>query len=329
MHSDASFSVLRALLVSLFISALCQASAAAIYAEGPPDPHPTVALLNSLGPHLDQVGIDVRIGATSAISDATLASRPQIASLASLPPPSGEMEAGTDGFARLFVKGAQMRSDDATPFLVAVGGQSGRRSVTRDQFQKIWDAAPSRQRLFLSFSSSDRVHAEAAAKALRAQGFVVFTYLQGANGSVWTNSVEAGRYLRGAGLRLVIDSLAARESPAIHVERAVARDLEGVEPLDAKTLKFQREIGNSAAGEPCCSFCYERAIQITPAASSSRACKDVFGPEPSAIRRNCSKKTCGIFCRNADALYDAEPSSIHHRMAWLAGFPSAQGSVCR
>ncbi|HEY5956547.1 MAG TPA: hypothetical protein VIV60_08345 [Polyangiaceae bacterium] len=89
-------------------------------------------------------------------------------------------------------------------------------------FTERWNRERPSERLFLSFARADHKTAQLVKSTLEREGFVVFAYLDNTR-EPWAPLMQAGTFLRTAGVRLVIDSPAARASPGVWLEQRLTR----------------------------------------------------------------------------------------------------------
>ena len=104
------------------------------------------------------------------------------------------------------------------------------------EFKRLWLNAPQDKRIFLSFTGKDLRFAMSVANALQQIGYITFMYKNGEHDMPAVNAVETGNFFQQAGQRLVIDTDAARQSPAVNAEALAETDKTQSEVRRAKTL---------------------------------------------------------------------------------------------
>lgn len=207
--------------------------------DNPADP-----LLDGIAKRLDANGIDVQRqwGATLP-----RAGRPIVGRLDSYP--ADFSRATSKRIATEFVRGAF-----ANRAILAVHTGVGE-TIPKDrisEFERTWQAADESQRVFLSFARKDAGKAKVVAKALRANGYVVFTYVDDSSATPEAALTQIGAWLVGAGHRLVLDTKRSRKSAGVLSELAVAHHFFLGNPGPLTTIVADLE------DMPCCKPCYYR-----------------------------------------------------------------------
>ena len=89
-----------------------------------------------------------------------------------------------------------------------------------EEFKKQWDTKKNaHEKIFISYTAKDRVHAEAIKQKLEELGYLVFDFMQGVDeNQPVTSAKQVGRFFAEAGYRLVLDSSNARESVGVRFE---------------------------------------------------------------------------------------------------------------
>lgn len=113
-----------------------------------------------------------------------------------------------------------------------------------DAFLAQWNAAAQESRVFVSYTKSDNAHAEQVAAALRAKGYVVFTYLN-EDGDIKYSAETVGRAFAEAGHRYVIDSERSIDSPGVRLEAFVDRIVREKATAEAEIASGLRQRPNS------------------------------------------------------------------------------------
>jgi hypothetical protein len=168
------------------------------------------SLIRSITIRLDSDGIDVRNGAASLV---TSLQRPELTELRNFPADAA-VAGDQDPFTPSFTAG--VLNDRA--YLIAVDSPGVPLPENEIRFREIWNEAPQHKRVFLSFTGKDIAFAILVSNALRETGYITFMYKNGEKDMPAVNAVETGVYFGQAGQRLVLDTDAARQSPAVHAE---------------------------------------------------------------------------------------------------------------
>ena len=176
----------------------------------------TDAVLDPITAALDAANIDV-VASFARDFPIEKDERPRVARLGGFPvsldrPPS----AGNQDWMREFTRGAfdyiaAFRPADGIPSSSAVEGRL-------EAFLEAWERAPVEERVFIAFTREDAAHALKVAEVLRAEGMVVFTYLENSQSTPWARPEVVGRLFREAGQHFVIDSEGARRSSGVAFE---------------------------------------------------------------------------------------------------------------
>lgn len=171
---------------------------------------------------LDARGIDVVQGAARDLGFRT-ARRPRLAKLAGFPAPTGDhARPAPDDWRVPFERGAFDYLAAFRPADTAI--PSGAASPDIDQFLHEWSRASQNGRIFMAYTKDDAAAAKTVADVLRAQGYVVFTYIRGNDAAPWAKPEVVGQLFREAGHHFVIDTPNARKSVGVVFEAlALAR----------------------------------------------------------------------------------------------------------
>jgi hypothetical protein len=175
---------------------------------------------------LDSEGIDIVPGLARDL-DFKTEHRPRLAKLAGFPlPQPSQNSPDSNEWMRQFKRGA---FDYITAYRPAenAAGLTGEPSSS-DEFLSEWSRAPAAERVFIAFTRDDAATARKVAQVLRAQGFVVFTYLRSEDEAPWAKPEVVGRLFREAGHHFVIDTLNARRSGGVAFEALVLARLKEV-----------------------------------------------------------------------------------------------------
>lgn len=157
--------------------------------------------------------------------------------------------------------------------LIAVTGKRRARLSVALDIPRLWRRAPPARRVFVAFARHDLNAANAVRRALERQGYHCFLYIPGKQTAPWADPVELGRYFREAGVRLVIDSRAARANKGVRLE---AHALPPARPGVARPGVAEE----TSKREPCCKVCYYL----------------------NGMLAGCDPITCGAHCANARGL---------------------------
>jgi hypothetical protein len=220
------------LLLALFSSHSIGEVIDGIYAINP--------LIRSITIRLDSDGIDVRNGPASKIM---ILLRPQLTELRNFPADAA-VAGDQDPFTPSFTAG--VLNDRA--YLVAVESPGVPLPENDASFKEIWNKAPQHKRVFLSFTGKDIAFAISVSNALREKGYITFMYKNGEKDMPAVNAVETGVYFGQAGQRLVLDTDAARQSPAVHAE-ALAEKRSG-QPIVPSPLDNGPKANSSINSQP-------------------------------------------------------------------------------
>ena len=206
------------LLALITISSLCLGTTALARRLG--DKTKRDQLLETLEKSLEKRGINIVVGDASGVKMRTNA-RPRVARLDGMPTPDPdrdwtkapwmrEFETGMSGFV-----GGVKAPDHASELVTG--------ARTQESFLIEWNKASSDHRVFLSFTSEDKAHAHAVAKALEDAGYVTFVFLRASDERPTFDAAFVGRMFAEAGHRMVIDTSNARESKGVWFEARIAR----------------------------------------------------------------------------------------------------------
>lgn len=172
------------------------------------DAHRVDPILATLVDALHPKGIDVVGGDTSEVP---LDRRPRVALLSGVPNRRSAAGAVEAPWMREFRTGAM-------GFVAALGPSAGAAPVTVDDFLNRWNAVSRDKRVFLSFTRADAHLADAAAEALRSQGYVTFTFLKANDSAPAYDPTTVGALFADAGHHFVIDTPNARKSEGVWLE---------------------------------------------------------------------------------------------------------------
>jgi hypothetical protein len=93
------------------------------------------------------------------------------------------------------------------------------------EFVRNWLSAPADQRVFIAFTKDDVDYATQVGKSLEKAGFTVFLFLKGKDQKPWADPAMVGEVFAQANFRIVIDSVNARGSPGVALERECCEPL--------------------------------------------------------------------------------------------------------
>lgn len=202
-------------------------------------------LLASLSPHLQDLGVNVRYEWTSAATRPPVS--PTLAPLRGFPTSTTAASRLSSSFGELFQAGAFHEAA-----LLAAEADPSRPRPRPSGFLEYWERTPAEKRVFVSFTREDAAASRQVRTALERNGYLCFTYIRGENTQPWANAVQVGTFFREAGVHLVIDSPAARQSLGVQLE-ALAYNYRNSSwrvppsPPSASNTEY-----------PCCKLCYYR-----------------------------------------------------------------------